>query len=687
MARRPPPARPANFPVDPSVATPTPVRSPWVWTSGRRVAAVGTLLLLHYALAANSLVRENPTIDEVVHLPAGLSYWQTGQFRMYPHNPPLIKLVAALPLLSAGVNSAPLYQSPSWTAEPPNKAGFAHLFAQLEPGRYFELFTRARLLIPLFSIVGALTVYAWSRRLFGEGAGLFSLALYATCPNILAHARLVTTDAGATALGVAATYLFWSYLHDPTWRRATIAGLVLGLAQLSKFSMILLLGLWPALWLARTVAGRRVPGLGRRVFRAVGHGAWILTLMVLLIDVGYGFEGVGRPLGRFTFTSSTLTKVRDRPAFRSPRPDPLDLFGRIDEYRVNRFRGTILEWMPSPLPEHYLIGFDQQKLEADGVPSRYLIKPVEAGDRMGTEGEALQGYPVFLDGVLRQQSWWYFYWDALRYKVAEGTWALAVLAILLAGLTRQARASWADELAVLAVPAVVLGVMSFLTNINLGLRYVLPIFPYLYIALGRVVPWAAGSGRAARALVGILAVATFAATAAIHPHYLAYFNWASGGPSRGSEHLIDSSLDWGQDLVGLRRWVDANAPGEPIGLAYFGQIHPAIFAARGEAFDWFLPPPLPGTMGPPIPPQLVGPDGPTPPAPGLYAVSASLMRGLPWRVYDPGRYPPYEARRDAFAYFAGLRPIGHVGHSIFLYRITPEDARGLARLWIGDGAD
>ena len=153
----------------------------------------------------------------------------------------------------------------------------------------------------------------------------------------------------------------------------------------------------------------------------------------------------------------------------------------------------------------------------------------------------------------------------------------------------------------LSVPVVVMVAITFFTNINIGLRYVLPIFPFVMISAGKVAPWVAGlKGRASRwvagAVVGLCLTATATATLAIHPHYLAYFNVVSGGPTRGPEHLIDSNIDWGQDLVNLRRWLDDHAPGERVGIAYFGQINPGIFALRGEGLDWFLPPALPGTM-------------------------------------------------------------------------------------------
>src|SRR4051812_20140161 len=111
--------------------SPAPV-SPSFWT-GPRVALVATLLLaLHLSHAVISLIHENPTIDEVVHLPAGVTYWEKGTFKMYPHNPPLIKLIAALPVIAARPMTAPIYTSDSdaWNQYPVNRLTIAHLFAE-----------------------------------------------------------------------------------------------------------------------------------------------------------------------------------------------------------------------------------------------------------------------------------------------------------------------------------------------------------------------------------------------------------------------------------------------------------------------------------------------------------------------------------------------------------------------------
>jgi hypothetical protein len=665
----------------------------WTWL------AVAGLLSLHLILAERSLIRENPTVDEVVHLPAGITYWQKHTFRLYHHNPPLVKLVAALPVVLARPVMEPVYQQESWTAADPSPPTFSQTFALLNLDRYFELFRLARMVMPLLSILGGLVVFLWSRRLYGSGGGLLSLCLWVFCPNILAHCRLVTTDVGATALGAAATFVFWHYLRNPSWRLAAASGVMLGLAQLTKFSMLLLYAVWPFLWLVRLLLATPRTAMLRQTAMGLGHGLLVVALSILTIDAGYLFEGVGIPLGRFEFASRSLTRpvaeeIRAVPATRNP------LYAMLWPFRENRFRGTLLAGLPAPLPEHYLLGFDEQKVESEAIPNR-LKRAADALLRKGRRDLALQelrspdesvsGYPVYLDGELSDSGWWYYYILALLYKVPEGTWLLVLLSLRPLIFQRKSGEAWADEIALGTVPIVVLFTMSFLTDINLGVRYVLPIAPYVFIATGKVVPWVEGASGFWRWLRRALAMAwlglTVIAAVSIHPHYLAYFNAVSGGPDRAPAHLIDSNLDWGQDLVGLREWCRRTIPGQPIGLAYFGQINPSIFALRGESFDWFLPPVAPGsTLAMPRkaglpPPRLIAPANRL--APGYYAVSASLVHGLSWRVYDPSpalpdAWPPaWNAQREAFSYFQIFPVHARIGHSIYIYKIGEEESEGV----------
>lgn len=678
-------ASPADANASRSDSTREPVRSFW---NRRRVwLAVVGLLAIQYALAAASLVTENPTVDEVAHVPAGVTYWEKGTFKLYRHNPPLFKLVAALPVVLMQPLTAPAYDSKAaWTNEYPSQATFAQLFLALNLDRYFELMQAARLVMPVWSVLGGIVVFAWSRALFGVAGGLISLTLWCFCPNILAHARLATSDVAAASVSCAATYVFWRYLRDPTLKRAASAGVLLGLAQLTKFSALLLLVLWPVLWLGFALLGESGRFVGK-LARALPQGILIIVLCVLVIDVGYRFEGVGTPLGQFDFASrSLLTRAGEDTRWRT-RPSGNPLIDVSWQHRVNRFRGTWLEDFPSVLPRHYLLGFDEQKIEADGIP-RAWIDPVAA-----RPGE-MTGYPVYLDGELRRHGWRDYYPRTLLYKVPEGTWALFALSVLVLFVGKTARAPAGDEFVIALMPMAVLGAMSLLTDINLGLRYILPMFPYVFIGCGRLGRWVCGlSGpprNAVAAGIGIPLAATLIATLTIHPHYLAYFNRVSGGPANGSAHLIDSNLDWGQDLVGLREWARRNASGEPIGLVYFGQLPPGLFSARGDTFEWFLPPALPSRL------ELMARGqprtGPLPKLrPGLYAVSASMLRGLPWRLHDPvpiavdpsgWLLPSWNARENAFAYFRELAPIDHIGYSILIFRVDAATAERLnARHW------
>jgi len=638
--------------------------------------AVVALLAVHVALAVHSLLGENPTVDEVAHLPAGVSYWQKGTFKLYHHNPPLVKLVAAIPVVLANPVTAPLYGLKAWTED--SQSTFGERFALANAPRYLDLFARARMLMPLFSVLGGLAVFAWSRRLYGTWGGLLSLTLWVFCPNILAHGRLVTSDMAAASFAVASTYLFVRYLDRPTWQRAALAGLVLGLAELTKFSLILLYGFWPTLALVRFGLSQKVPGWTRRVVPSLAQALAIVTLSVLVIDLGYGFEGVGQPLGRFEFASKSLTAPRPPGQFSPTSPN--GLLNSAWRYRVNRFRGTILENLPVPLPRHYVLGFDEQKIETEGVPRYFFDSTLPQDDSVKS------GYSVYLNGDLRRSGWWYFYLATLAYKVPEGTWLLVGLGALLLATTRRPLAAWGDEFAVLALPVGVLAAMSFLTDICLGLRYILPVFPFAFVATGKVAPWALGLAKTPKRWATGFVVAALGsnivAAALIHPHYLAYFNQVSGGPDRGSEHLIDSNLDWGQDLVTLGRWLRANHPDRRVGLAYFGQINPSLLKLSGDqaGFDWFLPPAL-GTVRPMSTnsSMMIGPARRL--TPGLYAVSASIVRGLPWRFYDSvslvapelAWQAAWAADENVFAYFADFKPIAKIGHSIFVYEVTNED--------------
>ena len=142
---------------------------------------------------------------------------------------------------------------------------------------------------------------------------------------------------------------------------------MLGLAQLTKFTMILLYVIWPVLWLVWMALV--IPEAQRlsRIPRAIGHGVVILVLSIATIDAGYFFEGVGIPLGKFEFGSRI--NAAGRAGMKRPRSKN-DILDVAWQFRVNRFRGSWLGNVPCPLPKHYVLGFDEQKIETERVPER-----------------------------------------------------------------------------------------------------------------------------------------------------------------------------------------------------------------------------------------------------------------------------------------------------------------------------
>ncbi|MBX3439237.1 MAG: phospholipid carrier-dependent glycosyltransferase, partial [Planctomycetaceae bacterium] len=323
------------------------------------------LLAVHAGLLAYSATRHSPTLNEPGHLVAGLSHWKFGRFEVYRVNPPLTHYLSAIPVILADYEEdwSGFYDSPG--ARPEFKMGEDFIAANGE--RSIWLFTIARWACIPISLVGGLFCFLWSRELWSSNlAGLISLTLWCFEPNILAHGELITPDCAATSFGLGAGYFFWRWLRRPTWSRAASAGLLLGLALLSKSSWIILFGLWPLLWLFWLTTNRRPvdqpstlnhqlsalhspPSTIHRAAQLVS----ILLLGVYVLNLGYGFDGTFTRLKEFTFVSSALTG-HEKPG--APG---------------NRFADTPLAALPVPLPRQYVRGIDLQKKDFEhyGQPS------------------------------------------------------------------------------------------------------------------------------------------------------------------------------------------------------------------------------------------------------------------------------------------------------------------------------
>jgi hypothetical protein len=580
--------------------------------------AVVAMLTIHTALLMYSAYVHSPTLNEPGHLVAGLSIWKFGRFDVYNVNPPLVKMVAALPVMAAGYEEdwSGFYTGSG--ARPEFAMGEDFVAANGE--RSFFLFMIARWACIPFSWVGAIVCYLWARDLFGRPSGVVACSIWCFEPNILAHASLITPDAHATALGLAACYTFWRWLKKPTWSQAALTGVVLGLAELAKTTLILFYPLWPVMWVVYRLLERRSVAISLREMKPLAEREddvarmaprdWLreggmlalrMAIGLYVLNLGYGFEGALRPLGEFHFVSDLFTGKESGvsgldSAVRS-QADP-DSDARASS--ANRFADTWLSSIPSLFPKNYLLGIDLQQRDFEHY-----------------------GRPSYLRGEWRDHGWWYYYLYAVAIKVPLGLWALGALALAVA-VARWARkertrfrsqatgagshasgtrnqksrsenlasspptthcppATSLRDLVILLFPALVIfAVVSAKTGMNEHMRYVLPSFPFAFIGLSGIfrnfVDKAGGRSvdcrrsqrtRLQRAACPLLVMLLWSSASSwwIYPHSLSYFNESIGGPLCGSQYLRGSNLDWGQDFQYLKWWREENPSPWPVYLS------------------------------------------------------------------------------------------------------------------------
>ena len=334
----------------------------------------------------------SPTVDEPAHLVAGLTHWKFHRFDLYSVNPPLVRLIAALPVVAAGYREDWSAFESGLGARPEFALG--HDFVKANGERSLFLFMIARWACIPFSWLGALFCFLWARDLYGRPAAVLACAIWSFEPNILAHAALIAPDVHAAAIGVAACYLYWRWLKRPTWWRTALAGLAIGAAELAKSTFILLLPLLPALWLIIRLTQRRSKSIRDLANEAGMVSVWLL-IGVYVLNMGYAFEGSCRPLRDFQFVSRLLATAG---------PSSNGEAKETPHSPHNSFASSWLGRLPVPLPRQYLLGIDLQQGDFEDY-----------------------GRPSYLRGQWQDRGWWYYYLYALAIKSQLGLWGLAIV--------------------------------------------------------------------------------------------------------------------------------------------------------------------------------------------------------------------------------------------------------------------
>jgi hypothetical protein len=567
------------------------VRRPWLF------ALAAALLTLHYALAVGSKLSESTTSDELVHLTGGFTFNHFHDYRLHPENGILPQRIAALPATLAGAKFPSLADSEYWRKSDAWVIGHEFFYETGED--HFPRLMAGRALIALFSVATGVLVFLWSRRLFGDTGALVSLIFFVFEPSCLAHGALATSDGCMAFFLLASVGAWWRHLHDGRARWWWLSAAAFGLACVAKYSAPLLLPMFVLLALVRALAAEPLALLGRTwmtrggkfgaaALSALGHGA----VAALVIWAFFGF--------RF--------------AAANPALPPFEHFIRPWEWLDSNLgiAGKILRGIAAAhlLPEGYIYGF------------AYVL-------------ETAQIRSAFLNGEFSTTGWPSFFVWAFALKTTLPLLFASGAAFGL--LARRTRGEW-YRFAPLAVLFVVYWAFSITSHLNIGHRHILPTYPVLFIATGALGTWLA-SRRVVPALL-VAGLLGWHATEALRvaPHFLAYFNEIAGGPENGHRHLVDSSLDWGQDLPGLKTWLDTHAAkGEPVYLSYFGTGEPDYYGIRARRLMFVNGFKLPA---PPVAPL----------EPGLYGISATILE----QVYSPVHGPWTLALEQEYVAARGL---------------------------------
>ena len=253
-------------------------------------------------------------------------------------------------------------------------------------------------------------------------------------------------------------------------------------------------------------------------------------------------------------------------------------------------------------------------------------------------------------GETSANGFWSYFPVAFIVKTPLPTLVLLVVALVSWGL----RPSRRRTLLVLLIPPLLYFLAAMWSKLNIGLRHILPIYPFIFVVVGAIAAelWTSKT-TVKRGFLIVLACWYVWSSAMIYPHYLVYFNELAGGPANGHRVLIDSNLDWGQDLKGLKRWMDRHGQ-TSIQLHYFGSIYPEYYGI--QAFH------LPGSSGALQSPQHEKNFH----LPEYLAISVN-------RLFGKNVFINQAQKRFIDSYKLG-QPIDHIGYSILIYKLNLADA-------------
>jgi 4-amino-4-deoxy-L-arabinose transferase-like glycosyltransferase len=482
---------------------------------------VGCLLAIFLLQLALTIRTQSITWDEDDHLYAGYMSWKTGDFGLNPEHPPLVKMLAALPILSMPLR-VPALQNREFKHEA-FLGGKEFLFKNDADTMLF----RARMAAASLTLLLALLVFLAGQEMFGTAAGFVALTLLVFDPNQLAHGAYVTTDSGLTCFLFATVYCFYRYVQQPSLGRLLLVGLAGGLALSSKHTGVLIFPILLVLafcdWLLSLLT-RSPSSAPKRLgfWRYVGALAIITAVSVCFLWGVYGFRYSARPAGL------ELNPTAAEYIAKLSRPREAKLLSTVAHYRL--------------LPESYIYGLADVRLMDDF-------------------------YSSFLLGKTYPHGVWFYFPAAI---VIKSTLAfLLLLAITAWAIVTRTFTRWREILFLTIPPALYLAV-AMSSHMNIGVRHILPIYAFLGVLIGGAAVALVGAHRRWIYVFAALILFQIGTSLSAFPTYISYVNEAWGGQKNAWWLLSDSNSDWAQQLKATKRYLDKRGV-KDCWFVYFGE--------------------------------------------------------------------------------------------------------------------
>jgi len=541
--------------------------------------------------------RKSATVDEPIHLTTGYAALALGDYRVETTHPPFMRMWAALPLLfmrDIRLDTSVIDRTPPATWHSGSTAfDFSTRFLYVDNDAD-RLLHAARFMIVLCGIVLGILVFAWTYEWFGFTPAVLALVFFTLSPNLAAHSSLVTTDLGITCFIFGTIYFLWRTSRKLTWFNLAGLSIFFALAIVTKFSGLIL---GPIVLVLLIAAVRLRTTITPRLVVAI-----VALLAVASLLAVWGVH-------RFRYTPSERASWQmhlEQQSLARTVPAIAAATEWIDRHRL----------LPNSFTEGFLI-FAQSMLPPNHT---------------------------FLAGEYSAEGWWYYFLAAFLIKTPISLLALSAIGV--AVLVRRRHELGVNNEIFIVVPVVSYLFVSSANTFQVGVRHLLPIYPFVML-IGAAGAMALARGRTGPLALGALVSYWVVTVADVYPHTLTFFNQLVGGPANGYKYLADSNVDWGQGLKLLKKWMDERSVSH-IGLAYFGTADPEYYGIDYTP----LPAAAPGLELPSIARMWKEPR-----LPGYVAVGATVMTGVyldpQWKLFYRGLFE--------------LEPVAVLGNSMFVY--------------------